>query len=230
MQKINVISLFPKFIESYLEFGVLKSAIDKSIIDFKTIDLRDFAVDKRGTVDDRPYGGGDGMILRPEPIFNAVESTKEENPFVIYTSPAGKPFEQSDVEKLKNLNRPLTFLCGRYGGVDQRVIDNLVDETYSIGNFVLSGGELAVLSIIDSLSRSLDGVLGSNESYLKDSFTGEYEKSLEPAQYTRPEVYKNHRVPDVLLSGDHAKIEKWQKDNSIKLTNRLKPNLSKLPD
>lgn len=225
MKSFYVITLFPDFIESYCQFGVLKSAITKKIIDLKIINLRDFAIDDRGTVDDKPYGGGDGMIMRPEPIANAIQSLHSEKLKIVFTSPKGSKFNQEESEKLGSCEKDIVFICGRFGGIDNRIIEKYVHQTYTIGDYIISGGELPTLTILDSVSRTLDGVLGNKDSYYQDSFTGSLKGKLEYPQYTRPEIFEGKTVPKELTSGNHSRINSWRSQESLRETQVLRPDL-----
>lgn len=222
---IHIISIHPKFIDAYMQFGVFKAAQDKSLAKIQTLNLRDYAIDKHGSVDSKSYGGGDGMVLRPEPIAVAVKTV--ENPYVILTSPRGKIFQQSDAERVLALGKPLVFVCGRFGGVDERFITKYVDEEISIGNFILSGGELAALAMVDAVLRLVPGVLGNEDSSQIDSFSEQLSGQLEHPLYSKPPVFEDMEVPAVLLSGHHQAIEDWRKEQSEILTKKLRPDLLK---
>jgi len=196
------------------EHSIIKRAQEKSLVEINFVQLRDFAVDKHGTVDDKPYGGGVGMLLRPEPIFNAVKSIKKsENSKVVLLTPRGQKLTQEKVRELSKLDE-IILICGRYEGVDERVHEKLADELISIGDYVLAGGEIPAMVIVDSVTRLLEGVLSKPEATEKESFI---EDSIEHPQYTRPEEFEGMKVPEVLLSGNHAEIEKWKKENSKKM-------------
>lgn len=225
----DVITIFPDMISPVFSFGILKKAIDKGLVRINIHDLRDFTTDAHKTVDDRPYGGGDGMVLKPEPIFRAVESivgrSHEDEPkrSVILLSPQGRVFDQKQAVRLAELER-LVLICGRYEGVDQRVIDFLVDEQISIGDYILSGGEIPAMVVIDAVARLLPNVLGGGSSAQKESFmTG----ILDHPQYTRPAEFRGMMVPEVLLSGDHEKIKRWRESQALELTKKNRPDLLK---
>ncbi|MBI2602801.1 MAG: tRNA (guanosine(37)-N1)-methyltransferase TrmD [Deltaproteobacteria bacterium] len=224
MREFYIITIHPSFIEAYLNFGTLKSAIDKKVARITPMNLRDFAVDRHGTVDSRPFGGGDGMVMRPEPLAAAIKSLPE-RPYVILTSPQGKVWKQNDARRLQALARPIALICGRFGGVDERLISHYVDEEISLGDFVMSGGELAALAILDSILRLSPGVLGDQRSPELDSFTPAMAGLLEHPLYTKPEVFEGLSVPDVLRSGDHRKIEEWKKRESLAQTKKKRPDL-----
>ena len=220
--KFDIITLFPEMFSAIKEEGVIARAIKKSIISITTWQLRDFSLNKYKNVDDKSYGGGAGMVMQVQPIRDCIIEIKKQNPKtkVIYLSPQGKRLDQNLVEKLTTYDS-LTMLCGRYEGVDERVIENDIDYEVSIGDYVISGGELAAMVVIDAISRRLPNVLG-NEDSLKDSFT---DNLLDYPHYTRPEVVDGHSVPEVLLSGNQAKIDAWRLEQSIKRTKQKRPDL-----
>ncbi len=221
---VHVVSIHPQFIEAYTHFGVLKAALSKNKVSFHICNLRDHAVDKHGSVDDRPYGGGDGMVLRPEPLAAAVKNIPG-NPYVLLTSAKGKAWTQADARRLLHMDRPLVFICGRFGGVDERFIENYVDEQVSMGDFIVSGGELPALMMIDSILRLVPDVLGHSESAHVDSFSEGLKGLLEHPLYTKPQVFEDSAVPDVLLSGDHQAIERWRQKEALRVTRELRPDL-----
>ncbi len=208
MLEINIITLFPKLFEEYKNVLPINRAIQNNLLKLNIINLRDCAIDKRGTVDDKPYGGGIGMVLRPEPIYEALGNiqNKEE---VIFLNPKGKIFNQNMAKSLSQKNS-LTFVCGRYEGIDQRVIDLSNGTEVSLGEFVCAGGEAPAQVMIESIVRLIPGVL-DEEAISKESFQ---EDNLEHPQYTRPEEWRGSKVPEVLLSGHHAQIQKWKEQNS----------------
>ena len=220
--KFDIITLFPEMFSAIKEEGVIARAIKKSIISITTWQLRDFSLNKYKNVDDKSYGGGAGMVMQVQPIRDCIIEIKKQNPKtkVIYLSPQGKKLDQYLVEKLTTYDS-LTMLCGRYEGIDERVIENDIDYEVSIGDYVISGGELAAMVVIDAISRRLPNVLG-NEDSLKDSFT---DNLLDYPHYTRPEVVDGHSVPEVLLSGNQAKIDAWRLEQSIKRTKQKRPDL-----
>lgn len=224
MMKVEIISIFPDFFESLFRFGMIRQAEVKRLLSISVVDLRGFTDDRHRTVDDRPYGGGEGMVLKPEPLFRAVESLRQEEPSsgpVILLSPQGTLFDQEKAKEL-SLNARLTLICGRYEGVDQRVVDHLVDEEISIGDFVLSGGELAAAVIVDAVARLIPGVLGEGQSVLSESFM---EGLLDFPQYTRPASFRGWDVPEELLSGNHSRIQRWRDEKAIELTRKRRPDL-----
>lgn len=217
VKKIQIITLFPDMCRAVLDTSMLWKAQNENIVEFDYIDLRQFGIGPRKQVDDPPYGGGDGMLLKPEPLFAATRQAKENDPSakVVLMTPRGQRWQQSTAQKWSELDTGLIFICSRYEGYDER-ITSLVDEQVSVGDYVVTGGELPALSVIDSIVRLIPGVLGGETSALIESFSdGE---TLEYPQYTRPEEFEGMKVPDVLLSGHHAEIEKWRKVNS----NRMK--------
>ena len=220
--KFEIITLFPEMFSAIKEEGVVARAIKKSIISIREWQLRDFSSNKYKNIDDKPYGGGGGMVMQVKPIRDCIAKIKKQNPKtkVIYLSPQGQKLNQSLVEKLASFDS-LTLLCGRYEGVDERIIENDIDYEVSIGGYVISGGELAAMVLIDSVSRRLPNVLGNQDS-LKDSFT---DNLLDYPHYTRPEVVDGHAVPEVLLSGNQAKIDAWRLEQSIKRTKQKRPDL-----
>ena len=220
--KFDIITLFPEMFSAIKEEGVIARAMKNSLISIKTWQLRDFSSNKYKNVDEKPYGGGAGMVIQVKPIRDCISKIKQSSPNtrVIYLSPQGKKLEQKLVEELATLES-ITMLCGRYEGIDERVIENDIDFEISIGDYVISGGELAAMVVIDAISRRLPGVLG-NEVSLKDSFT---DNLLDCPHYTRPEVIDGQTVPEVLLSGNQAKINAWRKEQSIKKTKQKRPDL-----
>jgi len=217
--KYSVLTLFPEMFKT-LETSIIGKAIKKELIDIDLINIRDFSKDKHKKVDDTPYGGGAGMVIRPDVVYDAYKSIKDENATVIHLSPKGKVLNQDLVKSLSQKEH-IILLCGHYEGIDQRVIDEIVDEEISIGDYVLTGGELPALVLIDSVSRYIEGVL-SKESITEESFT---DNMLEYPQYTRPEVFHGVKVPEVLTSGNHQNIEKWRKEKSIEITKNRRPDL-----
>ncbi len=226
-----VLTLFPGFVDFFFTQGVIGKAVASGIISGETINIRNFATDNHRTVDDRPYGGGCGMVMKPDILGSAIWSAKKNAPDskVILMTPQGKPFDQKKAWELSREKKSLIFVCGRYEGIDERVCDTFVDEEISIGDYVMTGGELAVMVIIDSVARLVPGVLGGCESAEKDSFKND---RLEYAHYTRPFEFENMKVPGVLVSGDHEKIRQWRTWSSIQRTFIKRPDLfnRKKPD
>lgn len=219
--KFDILTLFPEMFET-LKQSIIGKAIEKNLIDINIINIRDFSKDKHKKVDDTPYGGGAGMVIRPDVVYDAYTSVKDKNAKVIYLSPQGKVLDQKKVEDLSK-QKHIILLCGHYEGIDQRVIDEIVDEEISIGDYVLTGGEIPAMVLIDSVSRYVKGVL-NEESISEESFSNGL---LEYPQYTRPEKFKNKSVPEVLISGHHENVYKWRRNESIKNTYIKRPELLK---
>lgn len=228
MLKIDVVTIFPDMFDNIIEFGVLKEAFKKNICRLNIYNLRDFSNYKRGRVDDRPYGGGPGMVLMPEPIDGAITFIKKKNKIkkkekqkTILLAPRGEKMNQNKLKYLVNLEN-IILICGRYEGVDQRVINSLIDFEISIGDYVLTGGEIPAMVIIDGVIRLLPGVVGKEESLKLESFE---DNLLDYPQYTRPPVFKGMAVPKILLSGNHKDIQKWRKEKSLEITRIRRPDL-----
>ena len=224
--RISVVTLFPEMLECIKSFGVTGRAIEAGVVFLEGINPRNFTADRHGTVDDRPYGGGPGMVMKPEPLQRAISECKRKvggDPRVILLSPQGSPLNHEKVIDLSK-QRELVLLAGRYEGIDERLINEEVDEELSIGDFVLSGGELAAMVIIDVIMRQIPGVLGDPHSASQDSFAKDL---LEGPHYTRPEVFCGHRVPETLLSGNHEKIRRWRLKQSLARTMERRPDLLK---
>ena len=219
--KFDVLTLFPEMFDT-LNQSIIGKAKEKELIDINLINIRDFSKDKHKKVDDTPYGGGAGMVIRPDVVYDAYKSIEDKDAKVIYMSPQGKILDQKKVEDLSK-QKHLIILCGHYEGIDQRVLDKIVDEEISIGDYVLTGGEIPAMVLIDSISRYVEGVI-SQESIEEESFSNGL---LEYPQYTRPEVFEGEKVPEILLSGHHENIEKWRKDKSIEITKKKRPDLLK---
>lgn len=222
--RFDVLTLFPEMFHGFLNTSIIKKAHEKGLIETRLINFRDYATDKHRTVDDTPYGGGGGMVLKPEPLFRAVDDLIQEMgtcPPILLMSPQGERFTQRKAEELAKHSH-LIMICGHYEGYDERIRQYLVTEEVSIGDFVLTGGELPAMIVIDSVSRLISGVLGNESSAQTDSFsTG----LLEYPHYTRPAEFRGYRVPDVLLSGHHANIEKWRRQQSLLRTWQRRPDL-----
>ena len=217
--KFDVLTLFPEMFEP-LNSSIIGRAKEKNLIEINLINIRDFSKDKHKKVDDTPYGGGAGMVMMPDVVYDAYKSVEDKNAKVIYMSPQGKKLTQKKVEELAKQEH-LIILCGHYEGIDQRVIDKIVDEEISIGDYVLTGGEIPAMVLIDSVSRYNSGVI-AEESREEESFINGL---LEYPQYTRPEVFEGVKVPEVLLSGHHANIEKWRKEKALENTAKKRPDL-----
>nr|WP_141431198.1 tRNA (guanosine(37)-N1)-methyltransferase TrmD [Bacillus sp. 03113] len=228
MMKIDVLTLFPEMFAGVLNHSILKKAADKNAVQYNIVNFRGYSDNKHQTVDDYPYGGGAGMVLKPQPIFDAVhdlqDKSKTSHPRIILLCPQGERFSQKKAEELSS-NEHLIFVCGHYEGYDERIREHLITDEISIGDYVLTGGELGAMVIIDSVVRLLPEVLGNEESHKQDSFsTG----LLEHPHYTRPADFRGMKVPDALLSGNHSVIEEWRKKESLKRTYHRRPDLLEL--
>jgi tRNA (guanine37-N1)-methyltransferase len=222
--RIDVFTIFPGILESPLRGSLLGRAIERGLVDVAVHDLRDWAADRHRSVDDEAYGGGPGMVIRPEPVFAAVESLDPDRGRVLLLSPGGRRLDQALVRELA-AEEHLTLVCGRYEGVDERVVAGLPAEEVSIGDYVLSGGELPALVVIDAVTRLVPGVVGKEESVRRDSFDDP--ALLDHPHYTRPPEFRGMRVPDVLRSGDHAQIERWRRQAALEKTRRNRPDLGR---
>lgn len=233
--KIDILTLFPEAFESFLSHSMMKRAQEGGRVSIQTVNLRDYTHDKHRTCDDRPFGGGPGMVLKPEPVFEALESlfggsakkhggsTKKRRPRVVYLTPSGRKFDQAVAQELAQTEH-LTLLCGHYEGIDERAISSWVTDEISIGDYVLTQGELPAMVVIDAAVRLVPGVLGNEVSKTFESFTGNL---LEYPHYTRPAVYRGLKVPEVLLSGNHQKIADWRHQQAYKRTLKRRPDLLK---
>lgn len=222
--KFHVLTLFPEMFDGVLHDSMLGRAEKKNVLEFNMINIRDFAVNKHKRVDDYPYGGGRGMVMQAEPIYNAycdVCSKLSQRPHVVYMSPKGTVLTQAKAAEL-SCHSDLVILCGHYEGVDQRIIDEIVDEEISIGDYVLTGGEIPAMVLIDSISRMLEGVLSNEDSFTDESHYGGL---LEYPHYTRPPVFNGREVPEVLLSGNHALISKWRMEKALEETAKKRPDM-----
>ena len=219
--KFDILTLFPEMFEP-LKKSIIGKALEKNIIEINLINIRDFSKDKHKRVDDTPYGGGAGMVIRPDVVYDAYNSIKNKDAKVYYLSPKGNVLNQEKIKRLSK-EKHIVLLCGHYEGIDQRVLDEIVDEEISIGDYVLTGGELPAMVLIDSVSRYVDGVL-NKESVEEESFSNGL---LEYPQYTRPEIFLDKRVPEVLISGHHENIKKWRIEKSIDITKSKRPELLK---
>ena len=220
--KIHIVTIFPELFRVPLSTSIPGRVADRDLVEYDIVDLRSFTHDRHQTVDDYPYGGGSGMVMKPEPFWEAVESLERDGP-ILLLSARGKPFTHTDAVRYA-VQPDLTILCGHYKDVDQRVADHLATEEVSLGDFVLSGGEMAALAITDAVVRLLPGALGDHDSAATDSFYDD--RRLSPPSYTRPAEYRGHEVPDVLQSGDHARIEAWRAEQAERLTRELRPDLT----
>ena len=219
--KFSVLTLFPEMFDC-LKQSIIGKAEEKKLININVINMRDFSKDKHKKVDDTPYGGGAGMVIKPDIVYDSFKSIKDNKAKVIYLSPQGKKLKQEEVERLSK-EEHVILLCGHYEGIDQRVLDEIVDEEISIGDYVLTGGEIPAMVLIDSVSRYIEGVL-KDESIQEESFSNGL---LEYPQYTRPETFLDKKVPEVLLSGHHENIRKWREEQSLKITKQNRPDLLK---
>ena len=225
--KFHILTIFPEFFASPFSYGVVAKARQAGKLEIQVHDLRHWTYDRHRTVDDRPFGGGEGMLLKPDPLFEAVEAilpARSERSRVVLLSAQGRLFRQSAANELAAFDE-LLLICGRYEGVDERVAMHLADEEISIGDYVLSGGELGAAVIVDTVARLIPGVLGNEDSSRNESFSHENEGLLECPQYTRPAEFRGWKVPDVLLGGNHAEIKRWRREASREKTERLRPDL-----
>tara|TARA_B100000941_G_C28484216_1_gene544007 strand:- start:531 stop:1262 length:732 start_codon:yes stop_codon:yes gene_type:complete len=217
----NILTIFPEIFDIF-NVGLISKSIKKKLIKINTFDIRENSVNKHNHVDSKPYGGGEGMVMMAEPLVKTLSSIKKRQlGKVIYLSPQGKQLDQKRVKSLA-ARKNITLICGRYEGIDQRVIEKYVDEEISIGDFVLSGGEYAAICLIDAISRHIPGVLGNKDSYLKDTFS---DGLLKGNVYTKPQIFEDMQVPEVLLSGNHKEIQKWKLENSLLQTFLKRPDL-----
>lgn len=221
--RFDILTLFPEMIRNTLSSSIVGRAEKKGIIDINAVDIRDYTLDKHRHTDDYPYGGGAGMVMSPEPIYRAYMSIKEraKDAPVIYMSPQGKPFTQKKAEEYAKL-QGIVILCGHYEGVDERVIEEIVTEEVSVGDYVLTGGELGAMIVVDAVSRLIPGVLSKSESFENETFK---DNLLEYPQYTRPPVFMGRAVPEVLLSGNHGFVDKWRREKSLERTLKKRPEL-----
>ena len=220
---IDILTIFPGMVTGPITESIIGKALERKLIEIQVINIRDYAADSHRTTDDRPFGGGSGMVMKPEPLVAAIGDVRENYPAsrVILLSPQGRIFDQGIALELSRLDH-ICLVCGRYEGVDERIRDHYVDDEISIGDYVLTGGEFAALVVLDTVARLLPGVLGSNESLTEESFiTG----LLEYPHYTRPEIFGDHRVPDILLSGNHGAIRRWRRQQALMRTWQRRPDL-----
>jgi tRNA (guanine37-N1)-methyltransferase len=226
MIAFDVITIFPEIFQAYIRESIIKRAVQRKLIDVRIYNLRDFTTDKHKTVDDYPYGGGSGMVMKIEPIYNAINSIKSDGieRLTIMLSPQGKTYNQEMAEELSKIKKRILFVCGRYEGIDERVREFLVDEEISIGDYILTGGELPALVIIDSITRLIPGVLGDEGSLKEESFTWGI---LDYPHYTRPPEFMGLKVPDILLSGNHKEIQRWRRREALRRTLLKRPDLLK---
>jgi len=224
LMDFTVLTLFPELINAFFQHGMIARGIQSRLIKGECINIRDFSTDRHNTVDDRPYGGGSGMVMKPEPLKAAVSCAKDRAPesTVILLTPQGKRFDQEKALELAGLKQGLILICGRYEGIDERIYSLVADEEISIGDYVMTGGELGAMVIMDAVARLIPGVLGSTESFQSDSFMDD---RLEYAHYTRPEEFEGQKIPDILLSGNHENIRLWRKKSSLQRTFMKRPDL-----
>ncbi len=219
--KIDVLTLFPEMFDA-LNCSMLGRAQEKNLVSINLVNIRDFSLDNNKRCDDYSYGGGAGMIMTPQPLYDAINSVKTDKSYVIYMSPKGTLLSQQKVESLAKMDKDLIIVCGHYEGIDERIIDLCVDEEISIGDYVLTGGELPAMVLIDAVARYVPEVLGNSETTNVESFC---DGLLEYPQYTRPSTFEGKSVPQVLLDGDHGKVDKWRKDQSLEITRQRRPDL-----
>lgn len=225
----DVITIFPEFFNGPFDYGIIRRGREKGLIEIRVHDLRDFTSDRHRTVDDRPFGGGEGMVFKPEPIFKAVESLRKE-PLaaveVVVLSAAGRRFNQAAALRFSKADQVI-LICGRYEGVDERVVEHLATAEISIGDFIVSGGEIAAVVVVDAVTRYVPGVVGKEESVLRDSFSDPAVEMqlVEHPHYTRPADFRGWKVPEVLISGDHDAVRKWREQAAVKKTERNRPDL-----
>ncbi|MDM8534637.1 tRNA (guanosine(37)-N1)-methyltransferase TrmD [Clostridiaceae bacterium HSG29] len=217
----KVLTLFPEMFDNFLKASVIGKAIENKLINVELINIRDFSKNKHKSVDDTSYGGGPGMVMTPQPLKDAIEFSKKNNSKIIFLSPKGEKLTQKKANSLV-LEENLILLCGHYEGIDQRIIDKYVDEEISIGDYVLTGGELGAMVLIDSIGRLVKGVIGDENSFKEDSH---YNGLLDYPHYTKPQVFDEMKVPDVLISGNHKKINEWRENQSILQTYRKRPDM-----
>ena len=219
--QIDILSLFPSYFQGPFDVSIIKRAIEAGILEINHVDIRDFSKDKHKKVDDRPFGGGPGMVMSAQPVVDAIRSRKKDKSHVIYLSPQGKTLTAKKAESLAKLDH-IVLLCGHYEGIDQRAIDSEVDEEISIGDYILTNGCLSAIVLVDAMVRFIPNVLGHPEAAKEETFN---ESLFDGPHYTRPEVYENKKVPSVLLSGNHAEIQKWKLKEGLKKTRKVRPDL-----
>jgi tRNA (guanine37-N1)-methyltransferase len=225
----DVITIFPEFFRGPFDWGVIRRGKEKGLLETRVHDLRNFTSDRHHTVDDRPFGGGEGMVLKPEPLFAAVESIREsDSANVVVLSASGRRFTQAEALRLSKSSQVI-LICGRYEGIDERVVDHLATAEFSIGDFVLSGGEIGAAVIVDAVTRYIPGVVGKEESVLRDSFSdpAALEAMVEHPHYTRPAEFRGWSVPEILTSGDHEAVRKWREEAARRKTGKNRPDLIK---
>jgi tRNA (guanine37-N1)-methyltransferase len=225
--RFDIITIFPEFFKGPFEVGIIRRGREGGLVDIRIHDLRAFTSDRHRTVDDRPFGGGEGMVFKPEPIFKAVEEIRESaQAEVVALSAAGKKFKQPEALRLSKAEQVI-LICGRYEGIDERVIEHLVTAEISIGDFIVSGGEIAAAVVVDAVTRYVPGIVGKEESVLRDSFSDPASdvQLVEHPHYTRPAEFRGWKVPEVLISGDHEAVRRWRHEAALKKTERNRPDL-----
>ena len=223
----DVITIFPEFFRGPFDFGIIRRGREKALVEIRIHDLRDFTSDRHRTVDDRPFGGGEGMVFKPEPIFRSVEAVRQnEQAEVVVLSAAGRKFNQAEALRLAKAKQVI-LICGRYEGIDERVVEHLATAEISIGDFIVSGGEIAAAVVVDAVTRYVPGVVGKEESVLRDSFSDPAldVRMVEHPHYTRPAEFRGWKVPEVLISGDHEAVRNWRHDAALEKTRRNRPDL-----
>jgi len=227
----DVITIFPEFFHGPFNFGVIRRGREKGLVEIRVHDLRDFTSDRHRTVDDRPFGGGEGMVFKPEPVFKAVEAVRQtEQAEVVVLSAAGKRFTQAEALRLSKASQ-VVVICGRYEGIDERIIEHLATAEISVGDFILSGGEIAAVVVVDAVTRYVPGVVGKEDSILRESFSdpAAERQLVEHPHYTRPVEFRGWQVPEVLISGDHKAVREWRRQAALKKTERNRPDLLAQP-
>jgi tRNA (guanine37-N1)-methyltransferase len=225
--QFDVITIFPEFFKGPFDFGVIRRGKENGLIEIRVHDLRDFTTDRHRTVDDRPFGGGEGMVFKPEPIFKSVEAVRKgAHCEVVVLSAAGRRFNQAEALRLSKADQVI-LICGRYEGIDERVVEHLATAEISIGDFIVSGGEIAAVVVVDAVTRYVPGVVGKEESVLRDSFSDPAAELqiVEHPHYTRPAEFRGWKVPEVLISGDHEAVRNWRRNAALKKTEKNRPDL-----
>jgi len=228
--RFDVISIFPEFFRGPFEFGIIRRGRESGLIEIVVHDLRDFTSDRHRTVDDRPFGGGEGMVLKPEPIFEAVEKIRRTaETEVVVLSASGRKFNQAEALRLSKVEQVI-LICGRYEGIDERVVEQLATVEISIGDFIVSGGEIAAAVVVDTVTRYIPGIVGKEESVLRESFSDPAAETqrIEHPHYTRPAEFRGWKVPEVLISGDHEAVRRWRQDAALSKTKKNRPDLGNL--
>src|SRR5579871_3732388 len=225
--RIDVVTIFPEFFRGPFDFGIIRRGKENGLVDIRVHDLREYTSDKHRTVDDRPFGGGEGMVFKPEPIFKSVEAVRQsDHAEVVVLSASGRRFNQAEALRLSKADQ-IVLICGRYEGIDERVVEHLATAEISIGDFIVSGGEIAAAVVVDAVTRYVPGVVGKEESVLRDSFSDPAAdiQMVEHPHYTRPAEFRGWKVPEVLISGDHEAVRNWRREAALKKTERNRPDL-----